>query len=77
MRNVSLVGIIIGSIFLAVVISLSLFYFFGLSVNFITISGLAVCFGMVLDNSILGARRGAARAGQASSAAGGARGASA
>jgi len=52
-RNLSLVGIIIGSIFLAVVISLSLFYFFGLSVNFITISGLAVCFGMVLDNSIL------------------------
>jgi HAE1 family hydrophobic/amphiphilic exporter-1 len=52
-RNLSLVGIIIGSIFLAVVISLSLFYFFGLSVNFVTISGLAVCFGMVLDNSIL------------------------
>jgi len=52
-RSLSLVGIIIGSIFLAVVISLSLFYFFGLSVNFITISGLAVCFGMVLDNSIL------------------------
>jgi HAE1 family hydrophobic/amphiphilic exporter-1 len=52
-RNLSLVGIIIASIFLAVVISLSLFYFFGLSVNFITISGLAVCFGMVLDNSIL------------------------
>jgi len=35
------------------VICLSLFYFFDISVNFITISGLTICFGMLLDNSIL------------------------
>ena len=46
-------GIVIVSILLAIVICLSLFYFFGVSVNFITISGLTVCFGMLLDNSIL------------------------
>jgi hydrophobic/amphiphilic exporter-1 (mainly G- bacteria), HAE1 family len=52
-RNARLVLIIIGSILYAIVISLSLFYFFGLSINFITISGLTICFGMILDNSIL------------------------
>jgi multidrug efflux pump subunit AcrB len=44
---------VIGSILFAIVICLSLFYFFGFSVNFITISGLTICFGMLLDNSIL------------------------
>ncbi len=44
---------VIGSILLAVLLSMSLFYFTGVSVNFITISGLALCFGMILDNSIL------------------------
>lgn len=53
LRQVRLTGIVIGSILFAVVISLSLFYFMRLSVNFITISGLAVCFGLLLDNSIL------------------------
>ncbi|MCA9728477.1 MAG: efflux RND transporter permease subunit, partial [Candidatus Eisenbacteria bacterium] len=53
LRQVRLTGIVIASIFFAIVISLSLFYFFRLSVNFITISGLTVCFGMILDNSIL------------------------
>ena len=48
-----LTGIVIFSIVLAIVICLSMFYFFGVSVNFITISGLTVCFGMLLDNSIL------------------------
>ncbi len=53
MRSLPLAGTVIASILLAVVISLSLFYFLGISVNFITISGLTVCFGMILDNSIL------------------------
>jgi HAE1 family hydrophobic/amphiphilic exporter-1 len=53
LRQVRLTGIVIGSIIFALVISLSLFYFLRLSVNFITISGLTVCFGMLLDNSIL------------------------
>jgi HAE1 family hydrophobic/amphiphilic exporter-1 len=53
MRDLRLAVIVVGSILLAVVISLSLFYFLHISVNFITISGLTVCFGMILDNSIL------------------------
>jgi multidrug efflux pump subunit AcrB len=53
LKQVRLTGIVIFSILLAIVICLSLFYFFGVSVNFITISGLTVCFGMLLDNSIL------------------------
>lgn len=53
LRRVRLVGIVIGSIVFALVICLSLFYFCGISVNFITISGLTICFGMLLDNSIL------------------------
>ncbi len=53
LRQVRLTAIITGSIVFAVVISLSLFYFFKISVNFITISGLTVCFGLILDNSIL------------------------
>jgi hydrophobic/amphiphilic exporter-1 (mainly G- bacteria), HAE1 family len=53
LRRVRLTAIVVSSILLAIVICLSLFYFFGVSVNFITISGLTVCFGMLLDNSIL------------------------
>lgn len=53
LRRLRLVAIVIASILLAIVICLSLFYFLGLTVNFITISGLTVCFGMLLDNSIL------------------------
>lgn len=53
LRQIRLTAIVTGSIIFAIVISLSLFYFFRISVNFITISGLTVCFGMVLDNSIL------------------------
>jgi HAE1 family hydrophobic/amphiphilic exporter-1 len=53
LRQIRLTTIIIASIILGVVISLSLFYFLRISVNFITISGLTVCFGMILDNSIL------------------------
>lgn len=53
LRRLRLTAIVIASILLAIVICLSLFYFFGVSVNFITISGLTVCFGMLLDNSIL------------------------
>ncbi len=53
LKRVRLVGIVISSIVFAIVICLSLFYFFGISVNFITISGLTICFGMLLDNSIL------------------------
>lgn len=53
LRRMRLVAIVIASILLAIVICLSLFYFFGVTVNFITISGLTVCFGMLLDNSIL------------------------
>lgn len=53
LREARLTAIVIGSILFAIVISLSLFYFFGISVNFITISGLTVCFGLILDNSIL------------------------
>ncbi len=53
LRRVLLTGIVIFSILLAIVMCLSLFYFLGVSVNFITISGLTVSFGMLLDNSIL------------------------
>jgi len=53
LRRVRLVAIVVASILLAIVICLTMFYFFGVSVNFITISGLTVCFGMLLDNSIL------------------------
>ena len=53
LRQIKLTTIITGSIIFAIVISLSLFYFLRISVNFITISGLTVCFGMILDNSIL------------------------
>jgi len=53
LRRIRLVGIVISSIVFAIVICLSLFYFFDVSVNFITISGLTICFGMLLDNSIL------------------------
>jgi multidrug efflux pump subunit AcrB len=53
LREVRLTAIITASILFAIVISLSLFYFLRISVNFITISGLTVCFGMLLDNSIL------------------------
>jgi len=53
LRRVRLTAIVVFSILLAIVICLSLFYFLGISVNFITISGLTVCFGMLLDNSIL------------------------
>ncbi len=53
LRQVVLTAVVISSILMAVVICLSLFYFLGISVNFITISGLTVCFGMLLNNSIL------------------------
>ncbi len=53
LRQVALTAIVIGSVIFALVICLSLFYFLELSVNFITISGLTICFGMLLDNSIL------------------------
>ena len=53
LRELRLTAIVIASILFAIVISLSLFYFFKISVNFITISGLTVCFGLILDNSIL------------------------
>ncbi len=53
LRQGLLTVIVIGSIVFALVICLTLFYFFKLSVNFITISGLTICFGMLLDNSIL------------------------
>lgn len=53
LRQMRLTAIITGSIVLGAVISLSLFYFLRISVNFITISGLTVSFGMILDNSIL------------------------
>ncbi len=53
LRRLRLTAVVVASILLAIVISLSLFYFCGVTVNFITISGLTVCFGMLLDNSIL------------------------
>ncbi len=53
LRQVRLTAIVVASIAFSLVICLSLFYFLGLSVNFITISGLTICFGMLLDNSIL------------------------
>jgi HAE1 family hydrophobic/amphiphilic exporter-1 len=53
LRRIRLTAVVTASIVFAVVISLSLFYFLGISVNFITISGLTVCFGLILDNSIL------------------------
>jgi len=53
LRRVRLTAIVVVSILFAIVICLTLFYFFDISVNFITISGLTVCFGMLLDNSIL------------------------
>ncbi|MCP4545143.1 MAG: efflux RND transporter permease subunit [bacterium] len=53
LRQFKLTSIVIGSIFFAILISFSFFYFLRLSVNFITISGLTVSFGLLLDNSIL------------------------
>jgi len=53
LRQVKLTAIVTGSIFFAILITLSLFYFFKISVNLITISGLTVSFGLLLDNSIL------------------------
>ena len=53
LRQVQLTGTVVASILFSLVICLSLFYFMDLSVNFITISGLTICFGMLLDNSIL------------------------
>jgi multidrug efflux pump subunit AcrB len=53
LRQIRLTTIVTGSILFAIVISLSLFYFLKISVNFITISGLTVCFGLILDNSSL------------------------
>ena len=53
LRRVRLTAIVVVSILFAIVICLTMFYFFHISVNFITISGLTVCFGMLLDNSIL------------------------
>ncbi|MCP3981104.1 MAG: efflux RND transporter permease subunit [bacterium] len=53
LRQLQLTTIVIASVVFALVICLSLFYFLDLSVNFITISGLTICFGMLLDNSIL------------------------
>ncbi len=52
-RQVKLTAIVTASIIFATLISLSMFYFLRISVNFITISGLAVSFGMIVDNSIL------------------------
>jgi HAE1 family hydrophobic/amphiphilic exporter-1 len=52
-RRVKLTAIVTASIVFATLISLSVFYFLKISVNFITISGLAVSFGMIVDNSIL------------------------
>lgn len=53
LRELQLTAIVVGSVVFALVICLSLFYFLKLSVNFITISGLTICFGMLLDNSII------------------------
>ena len=52
-RRVKLTAVVTASIIFSTLIALSLFYFMRLSVNFITISGLAVSFGMSVDNSIL------------------------
>ncbi len=52
-RDFKLTAIVTASIIFATLISLSIFYFLRISVNFITISGLAVSFGMIVDNSIL------------------------
>ncbi len=53
LRQLQLTAVVVASIVFALMICLSLFYFLDLSVNFITISGLTICFGMLLDNSIL------------------------
>jgi HAE1 family hydrophobic/amphiphilic exporter-1 len=53
LRRVQLTSIVMASIFFAVVISFSFFYFVRISVNFITISAIAICFGIIVDNSIL------------------------
>jgi HAE1 family hydrophobic/amphiphilic exporter-1 len=45
--------IIIFSIILSTVITLDLFYVFNIAINFVTISGLAMGFGMMVDNSIV------------------------
>jgi HAE1 family hydrophobic/amphiphilic exporter-1 len=53
LRRIKLTTVVTASILFAIVISLSFFYFLRISVNFVTISGLTVCFGLILDNSIL------------------------
>jgi hydrophobic/amphiphilic exporter-1 (mainly G- bacteria), HAE1 family len=52
-RELKLTTICTASIIFSTLIALSLFYMLRISVNFITISGLAVSFGMAVDNSIL------------------------
>ncbi|HEX6789880.1 MAG TPA: efflux RND transporter permease subunit, partial [Candidatus Krumholzibacteria bacterium] len=52
-RRVKLTAVVTASIIFSTLIALSIFYFMRMSVNFITISGLAVSFGMSVDNSIL------------------------
>lgn len=52
-RRIKLTAVVTASIIFSTLIALSLFYFMRISVNFITISGLAVSFGMSVDNSIL------------------------
>lgn len=53
LRDARLTAVVVLSVVVAIFICLALFFFLGVSVNFITISGLTVCFGMLLDNSIL------------------------
>ncbi|MDX1566283.1 MAG: efflux RND transporter permease subunit [Longimicrobiales bacterium] len=52
-RSVRTAGIVFATIAFSVLISLNLIYFGGLSLNILTLMGLALGFGLIVDNSIV------------------------
>ena len=53
MRNLRLVLTIILSIPVSILISLNFFYFFGITLNSLTLVGMILAVGMLLDNSVV------------------------
>jgi HAE1 family hydrophobic/amphiphilic exporter-1 len=55
LRNVISPLIILATIFFSVLLTINFFYFAGIGLNLLTLAGLALGFGMMVDNSIVGA----------------------
>lgn len=53
LRNIKTPLIILSSIVLSAAITINLIYFFDISINILTLTGLALGFGMLVDNSIV------------------------